>query len=100
MEFESSEQKNAPRSHVCVVYDPRDGRIVHGHEFVGGGAGLFDPDGREERDEEVVILAADVVGPLVRVEVEVEREAVGVRGRLHPGEAGVPLRRVPLPRSL
>ena len=33
----------------------------------------------KQRDEEVVERATDVVRPLVGVEVEVEREAVGVR---------------------
>lgn len=54
MEFESSDRKPAPPSHVCVVYDPRDGRIVHGHIFVGKGPGLFGPDGREERERETL----------------------------------------------
>jgi hypothetical protein len=53
MEFESTEGKKAPRSHVCVVYD-RDGRIVHGHVFVGDGTGLFGPEGREERELETL----------------------------------------------
>src|SRR5438128_12153796 len=50
MEFESTEKKKAPQSHICVIYDPRDGHIVHGHEFVGEGTGLFGPEGREERE--------------------------------------------------
>ncbi len=55
MEFESTEsKKQAPQSHVCVVYDPRDGRIVHGHEFVGDGTGVFGPDGREEREQQTL----------------------------------------------
>jgi hypothetical protein len=54
MEFESTEKKTAPPSHVCVVYDPRDGRIVHGHEFVGEGTGLFGPEGREQRERETL----------------------------------------------
>lgn len=54
MEFESTDGKQPPPSHVCVVYDPRDGRIVHGHEFVGDGAGLFGPDGREERERDTL----------------------------------------------
>jgi len=44
MEFESSDRKPAPQSHVCVIYDPRDGRIVHGHIFVGESARLFGPE--------------------------------------------------------
>lgn len=54
MEFESTEKKQAPPSQVCVVYDPRDGRIVHGHVFVGEGAGLFGPEGRDERERETL----------------------------------------------
>ena len=53
MEFESSEKKKAPQSLVCVVYD-RDGRIVHGHIFVGDGTGLFGPEGRRERERETL----------------------------------------------
>src|SRR4029079_15586473 len=26
-----------PAAHVCVVYDRRDGRVVHTHEFIGSG---------------------------------------------------------------
>jgi hypothetical protein len=53
MEFESTE-KTAPSSRVCVVYDPRDGRIIHRHDFVGDGTGIFGPDGREEREEQTL----------------------------------------------
>ena len=53
MEFESSEKKKAPQSLVCVAYD-REGRIVHGHIFVGDGTGLFGPEGREERERETL----------------------------------------------
>ena len=45
MEFQSTQKKTAPQSHVCVIYDPHDGRIVHGHVFVGEGTGLFGPEG-------------------------------------------------------
>jgi hypothetical protein len=34
---------------ICVVYEERDGRVVHVHEFVGDGTGLFGKDGEEER---------------------------------------------------
>ena len=54
MEFESTEKRKAPQSHVCVVYDPRDGRIVHGHEFVGDGTGLFGPEGQKEREHDTL----------------------------------------------
>jgi len=54
VEFESTLRKTAPPSHVCVIYDPRDGRIVHGHVFVGEGTGLFGPDGRAARERETL----------------------------------------------
>ena len=54
MEFESTEKKTAPPSHVCVIYDPHDGRIIHGHVFVGEGSGLFGPEGRDERERETL----------------------------------------------
>jgi hypothetical protein len=54
MEFESTEKKKAPQSRVCVVYDPHDGRIIHGHEFVGDGTGVFGPEGREEREQQTL----------------------------------------------
>src|SRR5687767_14092258 len=54
MEFESTEKKKAPQSHVCIVYDPGDGRIVYGHEFVGDGTGLFGPEGRAEREQQTL----------------------------------------------
>src|SRR5262245_38845559 len=54
MEFESSEKKKAPQTFVCVVHD-RDGRIVHGHVFVGDGTtGMFGPEGRGERERETL----------------------------------------------
>ena len=56
MEFETSEQKKQqPQSHVCVIYDPNDGRIVHGHIFVGNsGTGMFGPKGQAERERETL----------------------------------------------
>ena len=54
MEFESTEKRTPPPSHVCVVYDPRDGRIVHGHTFVGNGAGVFGAEGRDQREHETL----------------------------------------------
>jgi hypothetical protein len=65
MEFESTENKKAPLSLVCVVYD-RDGRIVHGHVFVGDGkTGMFGPEGREERERETLDGARRNHGELV-----------------------------------
>jgi len=54
MEFESTHRKTPPPSHVCVIYDPQDGRIVHGHVFVGEKAALFGPKGRDERERETL----------------------------------------------
>ena len=54
MEFESTEKKRRPQSHVCLVYDPRDGRIIHGHAFVGDGTGMFGPEGKQERERETL----------------------------------------------
>jgi len=69
MEFESTEKKTAPRSYVCVVYDPRDGRIVHGHEFVGQGPGLFGQEGRDERERETLEGARRNHGDVTRFRV-------------------------------
>jgi hypothetical protein len=49
MEFESTLKDEAPKSEVCVVYDKQDGRIVHVHEFIGDGTGVYGPQGQEER---------------------------------------------------
>jgi len=48
-EFESTRGRKAPSSETSVVYDPRNGRIVYAHEFIGDGTGIYGPDGREER---------------------------------------------------
>jgi hypothetical protein len=69
MEFESTEKKKAPSSHICVVYDPRDGRIIHGHEFVGDGTGVFGPDGNEEREQQTLEGARRNHGNLSRLKV-------------------------------
>ena len=69
MEFESTEKKTAPPSRVCVVYDPRNGRIVHGHVFVGEGTGLFGPEGREERERETLDGARRNHGDVSRLKV-------------------------------
>jgi hypothetical protein len=49
IEFESTRDEKPPKSETTVVYDPRDGRIVYVHEFIGDGTGLYGPDGREDR---------------------------------------------------
>ena len=36
---------------TCVVYDESDGRVVHIHEFIGDGKGLFGRDGEDEQTE-------------------------------------------------
>lgn len=45
----SRPESSDPISTTCVVYDERDGRVVHAHEFVGDGTGLFGKDGEGER---------------------------------------------------
>ena len=67
MEFESSDRKPAPPSHVCIIYDPRDGRIVHGHIFVGKSARLFGPEGREERERETLDGARRIHGDVAKL---------------------------------
>lgn len=52
-----------PTSIVCVVYDERDGRIVHSHEFVGDGAGLFGPEGDDERSGKALAIAKQHAEP-------------------------------------
>jgi hypothetical protein len=49
MDFSSTETEQL-HSFICVIYDPKDGRLVHGHEFIGDGTGLFGPDGQAERE--------------------------------------------------
>jgi hypothetical protein len=41
MDDEIRTEEAPPPSHVCVVYDPSDGRVVHTHGFIGES---FDPD--------------------------------------------------------
>jgi hypothetical protein len=69
MEFESTENTKAPPSRVCVVYDPRDGRIVHGHTFVGEGTGVFGPKGRDEREQQTLEGARRNHGDVSRLRV-------------------------------
>ena len=69
VEFESTLRKTAPKSHVCVIYDPKDGRIVHGHVFVGEKAGLFGPNGRDERERETLEGARRNHGDVSRLRV-------------------------------
>ena len=69
MEFQSTQRKTAPPSHVCVIYDPDDGRIVHGHVFVGEGTGLFGLEGRDERERETLEGARRNHGDLSRLRV-------------------------------
>jgi hypothetical protein len=69
MEFESTDKKKQPQSRVCVVYDPRDGRIVHGHTFVGDGTGVFGSEGKEERERETLEGARRNHGDVSRLRV-------------------------------
>jgi hypothetical protein len=39
--YEFPAEQAPAAAHVCVVYDPTDGRVVHIHEFIGDG---FDRD--------------------------------------------------------
>jgi hypothetical protein len=48
-EFESTTGEKLV-TEVCVLYDPRTGRIVHLHEFIGDGTGLWGPDAKDERE--------------------------------------------------
>ncbi len=48
-EFESTHDDRPPTSQTSVVYDPRNGRIVYTHEFIGDGDGPFGPEGEEEQ---------------------------------------------------
>lgn len=49
IEFETTLDEPRPRSEFVVVYTRKSGQIVHMHEFIGDGTGLFGPEGREER---------------------------------------------------
>jgi hypothetical protein len=69
VEFESTEKKKIPHSNVCVIYDPRDGRIIHGHEFVGDGTGLFGPEGKKEREAQTLDGARRNHGDVSRLRV-------------------------------
>lgn len=69
MEFESTEKKKRPQSRVCLVYDPSDGRIVHGHEFVGEGSGVFGAEGNQERERETLEGARRNHGDVSRLRV-------------------------------
>ena len=69
VEFESTLRKTAPPSHICVIYDPKDGRIVHGHVFVGERTGLSRPDGRDARERETLEGARRNHGDVSRLRV-------------------------------
>jgi hypothetical protein len=49
-EFESTRDEKPPKSQMSVVYDPRTGRIVYVHEFIGDGTGLSGSGGRKDRE--------------------------------------------------
>jgi hypothetical protein len=48
-EFETT-LDDEPTSTLCVIYDGREGRIAHIHEFIGDGTGMFGPEGETERE--------------------------------------------------
>src|SRR5262249_30351878 len=50
VEFESTFKEKPPKSTFCVVYDQRDGRIVHMHEFIGDDTDIFGSDAQEARE--------------------------------------------------
>ncbi len=49
-EFESTRDEKSARSATTVVYDPRNGRIVYVHEFIGDGTGIYAPGGHKDRE--------------------------------------------------
>jgi hypothetical protein len=49
-EFESTHDEKPPKSQMSVVYDPRTGRIVYVHEFIGDGTGLSGSGGKKDRE--------------------------------------------------
>jgi len=49
-EFESTSDEKPPKSQMSVVYDPRTGRIVYVHEFIGDGTGLTGSGGKKDRE--------------------------------------------------
>jgi hypothetical protein len=52
-----NKEDGAPQAHICVVYDRKDGRVVHVHEFFGR---CFEPT-------EFARMALDTVESLGRV---------------------------------
>jgi hypothetical protein len=63
-EFESTtDAERSLISTVCVVYDERDGRVIHVHEFVGDGTGLFGGDGEEDRSRMALETARQHTAP-------------------------------------
>lgn len=67
-EFETTveEDRDSVIEH-CVVFDPSDGRVVHVHQFIGDGSGLFGPDGQAER-ERIAMERVRARGPVERLE--------------------------------
>jgi hypothetical protein len=64
IDFESTTAEPSPKSELCVVYDARDGRIVHMHEFIGDGTAMFAPDAQEDRERIALAAVSDLHGDL------------------------------------
>jgi hypothetical protein len=59
----SNEEFEAEVTTTCVVYDEIDGRIVHVHQFLGDGTGIFGPDGEKEQKEMALSMARQHTDP-------------------------------------
>jgi hypothetical protein len=49
IDFVSTLEGDRPTVEMCVVYDERDGRIVHTHGFIGDGTGMLAPAAEAQR---------------------------------------------------
>ena len=59
IEFDSTFSHEKPAIELCVVYDQRDGRIVHMHGFLSGKVtGILSPDKQKERERVALERAA------------------------------------------
>jgi hypothetical protein len=76
IEFESTIDgpESSRQSTICVVYDERDGRVVHVHEFIGDGTGLFGKEGEAERAQMALATARQHSEPSVLRTLHAPRE--------------------------
>jgi hypothetical protein len=58
IDFVSTFEGDHPKVEICVVYDERDGRIVHTHGFLGDGTGMLAPESKAEREHTALERAA------------------------------------------